>query len=352
MSSIAPVRDEQPVTTKEPTPSEQVFKIGTGYMASMSLFIAAKLRIADHLAHGPKSVRELAAATKMNEDRLYRVLRSLAMTGIFSELADRKFELTPAASTLRTDIPESTHAMVEWICDPFHFKIFSELPHTVQTGDITFDHVYGKPVFQYFPDDPVEEERFNNAMTCLSEMVVPAVLEAYDFSGLDTLLDVAGGHGALLCAILDRYPKMKGMLVDLPSVIGGTQKAITAKGLGQRCQVAPADFFESIPGGADAIIMKHIIHDWEDDKAITILENCRKALDGKSNARILLVESVLPEGNQPHMGKFIDLEMMVFPGGRERTEREFRTLFDRAGLKLKRVIPTKAPLWVIEAVLA
>lgn len=350
MSSIAPVRDEQPVTTKEPTPSEQVFKIGTGYMASMSLFIAAKLRIADQLANGPKSVRELAAATKMNEDRLYRVLRCLAMTGIFSELDDRTFELTPSAATLRTDIPESTHAMVEWICDPFHFKIFSELPHTVQTGDITFEHVYGKPAFEYFPEDPVEEERFNNAMTCLSEMVVPAVLEAYEFSQVDTLLDVAGGHGALLCAILERYPKMKGMLVDLPSVVPGTNKAISGKGLNHRCHVASGDFFASIPAGADAIIMKHIIHDWEDDKATTILKNCLKALAGKANARILLVESVLPEGNQPHMGKFIDLEMMVFPGGRERTEREFRALFGRAGLKLTRVIPTKAPLWVIEGV--
>jgi hypothetical protein len=350
MSSIVPVKQEQPVNAKELTPSEHIFQIGTGFMASMSLFIAAKLRIADQLAHGPKSVCELAAATKMNEDRLYRVLRSLAMTGVFSELGDRTFELTPSAATLRTDIPESTHAMVEWICDPFHFKIFSELPHTVESGAITFEHIYGKPVFEYFPEDPVEEKRFNNAMTCLSEMVVPAVLEAYDFSNVDTLLDVAGGHGALLCAILERYPKMKGMLVDLPSVVAGTNKAISGKGLSHRCRVASADFFASIPSGADAIVMKHIIHDWEDDKAITILKNCLKALAGKANARILLVESVLPEGNAPHMGKFIDLEMMVFPGGRERTEREFRALFDRAGLKLTRVIPTKAPLWVIEGV--
>src|SRR3954447_14856613 len=133
MSSKASVRPEQPVSSKQPMPSEQILQIGTGFMASMSLFIAAKLRIADHLAHGPKTVRELAAATKVNEDRLYRVLRSLAMTGVFSELSDRRFELTPAASTLRTDVPESIHAMVEWLCDPFHFKIFSELPHTIET---------------------------------------------------------------------------------------------------------------------------------------------------------------------------------------------------------------------------
>ena len=200
-------------------------------MASISLFIAAKLRIADLLADGPKPIRELALATKTHEDRLYRVLRSLAMVGIFSETAHGEFALTPPAATLRTDAPESIHALVLWLCDPFHLKIFSELPHTVTTGDITFDHIYKKPVFEYLPQDPVEEERFNNAMTCLSEMVVPAVLEAYDFSGIGTLLDVAGGHGALLCAILARYPNMKGMLVDLPSVVEGTRKAVLAKDL-------------------------------------------------------------------------------------------------------------------------
>ncbi len=354
MSSTAPVRQEsvhgKPVNVKQPSPSDHVLQISTGFMASISLFIAAKLRIADHLADGPKSVHDLALATKTHEDRLYRVLRGLAMVGIFSEAADRKFALTPPAATLRTDVPESVHSLVLFLSDPLHLKLFSELPHTVETGDITIEHVYGKPVFEYFPQDPVEEERFNNAMTCLSEMVVPAVLEAYDFSGIGTLLDVAGGHGALLCAILARYPNMKGMLVDLPSVLEGTRKAVSAKGLKERCHVAHADFFASVPSGADAIIMKHIIHDWDDDKAISILVNCRQALAGKPNARILLVESVLPLGNEPHMGKMIDLEMMVFPGGRERTEQEFRTLFEKAGLKLTRVIPTNAPLWVVEGV--
>ena len=349
-SSIAKAIDGKPEEVRQPAPSELVLQIGTGYMSSMCLFIAAKLKIADRLADGPKSVYELACLTGANEDRLYRMLRSLAMMGVFAEVGERKFGLTPPADTLRTDAPESIHSLVMWLCDPFHLKIFSALPHTVETGDITFDHVYGKPVFEYFPQDPVEEQRFNDAMTCLSEMVVPAVLEAYDFSGIETLLDVAGGHGALLCAILARYPKMKGMLVDLPQVVEGTRKAVSGRGLMERCHVAHGDFFASIPGGADAIIMKHIIHDWDDDKAITILSNCRKALGGKPEGRILLVESVLPLGNEPHLGKLIDLEMMVFPGGRERTEHEFRSLFERAGLRLTRVIPTKAPLWIVEGV--
>jgi hypothetical protein len=335
----------------KPAPSQLILQVGTGYMASMCLFIAAKLKIADLLADEPKSVYELASVTGMHEDRLYRVLRSLAMVGIFSEVGARKFALTPPAATLRTDVPESVHALVLWLCDPFHFTTFAELPHSVETGETTFDHIYGKSVFEYFPEDPVEEERFNNAMTCLSNMMVPAVLEAYDFSSIGTLLDVAGGHGALLCAILERYPKMRGMLVDLPSVLEGTHKAVSARGLKDRCHIAYGDFFASIPGGADAIIMKHIIHDWDDDKAIAILTNCRQSLAGKPNARVILVESVLPEGNEPHMGKLIDLEMMVYPGGRERTEAEFCSLFEKAGLRLNRVIPTNAPLVVVEAVL-
>lgn len=341
----------KPEASGKPAPSQLVLQIGTGYMASMCLFIAAKLKIADLLADGSKSVYELSSVTGMHEDRLYRVLRSLAMVGIFSEVGARKFALTPPAATLRSDVPESMHAMVLWLCDPFHFTTFAELPHSVETGETTFDYIYGKSAFEYFPEDPVEEERFNNAMTCMSNIMVPAVLEAYDFSGIGTLLDVAGGHGALLCAILERYPKMKGMLVDLPSVVEGTHKAVSKRGLKDRCHVAHGDFFASVPGGADAIIMKHIIHDWEDDKAIAILTNCRKALAGKPNARVILVEGVLPEGNEPHMGKLIDLEMMVFPGGRERTEAEFRSLFEKAGLRLNRVIPTNAPLAVVEAVL-
>jgi hypothetical protein len=294
-------------------------------------------------------VSVLASLSQSHEDRLYRVLRVLASTGIFEEVAPRQFALTALSQTLRSDASDSTLPVVLWMADPFHFRNYAELLHTVKTGEITFDHIYGKPVFEYLPNDKEEAETFHNAMTTLSNMVVPAVLDEYDFTGIGILLDVAGGHGGVLCAILKRYPQMRGMLFDLESVVDGATKNIAQQGLTQRCSVISGDFFKAVPEGADAIIMKHIIHDWDDEQAVHILTNCRKALAGKKNARILLVESVIPADNQPHLGKFIDIEMMVFPGGRERTEEEFRQLFAKAGLRLNRVVPTKAPLWVIEA---
>ena len=339
-----------PQMQQQPDPAQLLMQLSTGYMASACIQVATRLKIADLLAHGPRPVHELAAAVGANEDRLYRVLRVLASLGVFHETAPRTFALTPAAEGLRSDVPNSFHDMALWITSPFHFRVYSEMLHSVKTGDITIEHVYGKPVFQFFPENPEISELFNNGMTCLSRVVVPALLEAYDFSGIHTLMDVAGGHGALLGAILNKYPEMRGILIDLEHVIEGAKRLPENRALSGRCEFLSADFFAEPPSGADAIIMKHIIHDWEDDKATIILKNCRKALVGKPNAKILLVESVLPEGNEPHPGKFIDLDMFVFPGGRERTEREFRNLFASAGLRLTRVIPMKAPLWLIEAV--
>jgi len=337
---------------QQPTPGDHVLQLATGYIASMSIYIVAKLGIADLLAEGPKPVSELAAASGSHEDRLYRVLRTLASVGVFSEVEPRRFALTPAGAALRTGTPDSVHPMALWMTDPFHFRVHAELLHTVRTGEITFDHVYGKPIFEYLPEDREESEIFDNAMTWFSDMVVPAVLEAYDFSAIGTLLDVAGGRGALMRGILNKYPQMRGIVIDLEHVIEAAKQVPANQALGERCQFQAADFFAAVPTKADAIIMKSIIHDWDDEPAVKILKNCRKALAGKANAKILLVEAVLMPGNEPHLGKFIDLEMMVFPGGRERTEEEFRRLFAAAGLRLNRVVPTKAPLWVVEGVVA
>ncbi len=294
----------------------------------------------------------MAAATHTQEDRLYRVLRALASMGVFTEVANRNFALTPAAEMLRSDVQGSIRSMAIWIGDPMHFRVYAEMPHSVQTGSLTFDRVYGKPVFEYFPTDPAQSEIFNNAMTCLSSVVIPAVLEAYDFSGIGTLMDVAGGHGAMLRAILEKYPDMRGVVTDLDHVVDGAKQMPENQSFAHRCEFLCADFFSEVPAHADAIIMKHIIHDWADDKATVILQNCRKALAGRKNARVILIESVISTDNSPELGKLIDLEMMTFTGGRERTEEEFRKLFASAGLRLSRIVPTKAPLWVVEAVLA
>jgi hypothetical protein len=339
-----------PASTQQPSPAEHVMQLATGYMASISIHIAAKLGIADLLKDGPRPVSELAAATSTHEDRLYRVLRALASVGVFTETGQRKFALTPAAETLRSDVPGSVRAMAVWLGDPMHFRVYSEMLHSVQTGGTAFEHVLGKPIFEYFPTDPEESEVFNAAMTCFSSMITPAVLEAYDFSGIETLMDVAGGHGALLRAILKKYPAMRGVVIEMEHVVQGAKQLPENQALAHRCEFLNADFFTAVPTHADAILMKHIIHDWDDEKARTILRNCRKALAGKAGAKILLVEAVISPGNTPELGKFIDLEMMTLPGGRERTEEEFHNLFASAGLRLTRIVPTQSPVCVVEGV--
>jgi hypothetical protein len=324
-------------------------QLATGYIASSSIHIAATLGIADLLKDGPRSTAELAAATGTIEDRLYRILRALAGVGVFTETAPRTFALTPAAEALRSDVPGSLRAMAMWMASPLHFSIYAEMMHSVKTGETTAEHVTGKPMFEYLAGHP-EGEIFNHAMTCFSELTVPAVLEAYDFSGIGTLMDVAGGHGALLRAVLNKYAEMRGIVIEMEHVARGAKQLPENQALAHRCQFVASDLFAQFPCQADAIIMKHIIHDWDDEKACVILKHCRKALAGKPNGKVLLVDPVISPGNTPEFGKFLDLEMMAFPGGRERTEDEFRKLLASAGLRLTRVIPTKSPVCVIEAV--
>ncbi len=341
-----------PAFTQQTSPAEHVMQLSTGYMASISLHVVARLGIADLLKDGPMKVSALAAATSMHEDRLYRVLRALATLGVFAETAPRTFALTPAAETLRSDVPGSTRDLAIWMSDPLHFRVYSEMLHSVRTGGTAFEHVMGKPIFEYFPTDPEESEVFNAAMTCFSGMTIPAVLESYDFSGIKTLMDVAGGHGALLRAILNRYPAMRGIVIEMDHVVQGAKQLPENQALAHRCEFLSADFFAHVPSRSDAIIMKHIIHDWDDPEARTILKNCRQALSGKAGAKMLLVEPVIYPGNAPELGKFMDIEMMMLPGGRERTEAEFRELFASAGLRLTRIVPTQSPVCVIEGTVA
>jgi hypothetical protein len=239
--------------------------------------------------------------------------------------------------------------MARWMTEPFLMRAHAEAMYSVKTGRPAAEKVAGMPVFEYFAKNPELAARFNDGMTSMSAAVIPAALEAYDFSGIGTLVDVAGGHGQVLTSVLRQYPQMKGVLFDVDHVIAGAKARIEAQGLQARCTTVSGDFFEAVPAGGDAYIMKHIIHDWQDDRAQLILENIRKVLKGRSEGRVLLLESVIRPGNEPDFGKVIDLEMLVTPGGRERTEQEFDALFTRAGYTVTRVIPTKSPLSVIEA---
>ncbi len=327
--------------------SQHVMQIGTGYIASTALYIAARLKIADRLVIGPKSVAELAAETGANEDALYRVLRLLAMVAIFTETEPRTFANNLPSKMLVSGERGSAYDMALWMSDPFHFRVYAEAMHSVMTGQPAIEKATGVPVFEYFPRHPEESEIFNNAMTAFSAFVIPAALDAYDFSGIDTLVDVAGGHGQVLISVLQRYPNMRGILFDLPHVIKGAVPRIPAAGVEGRLTTQTGDFFAAVPPGGDAYIMKHIIHDWDDDRALKILENIKKAM--KPGGRVILLESVLlPGSTQPDFGKVIDIEMLLMPGGKERTEEEFRALFARAGFKLARIVPTQSPLSVVE----
>jgi hypothetical protein len=340
-------------TPPDAAASQQVFQIALGYIASTALYAAVKLRIADHLASGSLSIDDLARAAGsptnggVNADALYRVLRMLASVGVFEETSPRHFANNAASNTIRTGIPGSLYDMGLWMTDPFHLRVYADAMHSITTGQPAVEKTVGMPVFDYFRSNPELSEIFNNAMTGFSTSVIPAVLEVYDFSGIGTLVDVAGGHGQVLASILQRYPAMRGVLFDLDHVIAGAVPRLRELGLEGRVTTATGDFFKAVPAGGDAYIMKHIIHDWDDDRAITILRNIRSAMN--PGGRVILLESVLLPGNTPDFGKLIDLEMLMMPGGRERTEAEFRSLLQRAGFDLTRVVPTQSPLSVIEA---
>jgi hypothetical protein len=319
-----------------------------GKCSTMALSVAAKLRIADKLAAGPRTAEDLARETATHGPTLYRVLRCLAGFGVFSESADGKFGLTPMGELLRTGVPGSMRGMADFCGSEWAWKSWGELLYSVRTGKTAFDHAFGKPCFDYLAEHKDESEVFNEAMTGFSSMIAAAVAEAYDFSKFGTVVDVGGGHGKLLTSILKANPGVRGVVFDAPHVAAGAQKAIRDEGLADRCRAEGGDFFKAVPAGADAYLMMHIIHDWPDDKAATILKHCRKGV--KAGGKLLVVDSVVAPPGEPDMAKLIDLEMLLLPGGKERTEPEFAALFTAAGWKLNRVVRTKSPKCVIEGV--
>jgi len=345
-------RETASVTAPAPDAAQHLLQFSTAYVPSAALWVAAELKVADLIGTGSKSVAELALSTNTNADALFRVLRLLAMVGIFTETAPRHFALTPTAEPLRSDHPQSMRDTVVWLADPFHFNIAAELLHSVRTGEPTVEHVTGKPAFEYFPTNPVEFDRFHLAMTNLSAIAVGAALEAYDFSSFGTIVDLGGGHGFAICSILQKYPQLQGILFDLKDIVPGADKRICDLSLQNRCRTEYGDFFKAVPEGGDVYFMKHILHDWTDEQATTILRNCRRALQSKRNGKIVLLEFVVPPGNEPHPSKVIDIEMLFFPGGRERMEQEWRDLFAGAGFRLTRIVPTRSPFSVIEAEVA
>jgi hypothetical protein len=343
-----------------PSPHAQLDRMITGYWLSQAIYAAAKFGIADLLATGARSADDLAQQTSTNPDALYRLLRALASVGIFCEGPPRHFSLTPLAEPLQSNVPGSKRALALMSGDE-QFRAWTEIVYSIQTGEKAFDKVFGQPCFDYLSQNLDKAQIFDAAMVGIHGRESNAVLKVYDFSAISTVVDIGGGNGSQLIALLQAHPSMRGILFDLPHVIERAKPEIAAAGLADRCELVAGSFFDDdafshIPldalkatnGGVVAFFMRHIIHDWEDEKALTILRNCHRAMP--ADGRLLVVESVIPPGNEPFAGKFLDLVMLLIPGGKERTEDEYRILFVQAGFNLSRIVPTGAEVSVIEAV--
>jgi hypothetical protein len=340
---------EDPTETAEALPPHvQLIEMAVGYRISQIVYAAAKLGLADQLAERGKTAVELAEPTGTQEAVLYRLMRSLASLGILSENADQRFELTRLGSALRSDAPGSARAAVLYFVDKLSWLSWAELPYCLETGSTGVEKAFGKKLWDYLADNPGLWSYGNEAVKSFHDEEPPAVTDAYDFSTFHTAIDIGGGTGNLLSAILTRYPSVRGTLFDQAEVVSRAKDLIESRGLSNRVEFEAGDFFHSVPSGGDVYVLSHIIHDFHDDQCVTILANCRRAIS--PDGRLLIVEMVLPPGNTPHAGKLLDIEMLVMPGGQERTEREYGVLLSRAGFHLERVVPTESAVSVVEAI--
>jgi hypothetical protein len=305
----------------------------------------AKLGVPEMVESGPRSAEDLARQIGAHPGALYRLMRATASVGVLSEGPDGKFSQTPLSAVLRRDARPSLRALAMMQTSEWHMRGWERLEYSVRTGKTALDEVLGMPVFEHFKRNPADAQVFNDAMTDFSMIDSPAVAEAYSFEGIGSVVDVAGGHGLLLATILSRNPKLQGTLLDAAHVIAGAKDG-PLKPFLSRCTLIAGDMFASVPAGADAYMMKHIIHDWPDDMCVKLLRQCRKAVN--PGGKLLVVDSVIQPGNDFSPAKFLDLQMLLFPGGLERTERQFRDLFAAAGWSLNRIVPTAAGDAIIE----
>jgi hypothetical protein len=324
-----------------------ILQIMNGGHVAGAIACLAQLGIPDLVDSAPKSTEELASQIGAEPQALYRLMRATASVGVLAEGPDGKFLQTPMSAALRSNATPSLRSVAIMGGREWHARGWSQLEYCVRTGKQALDRIYGTHVFDFLKQHPEEGKIFNDAMTELSMIDGPAVAEAYNFDGIHSIVDVAGGHGFLLATILQRNPHLRGVLYEAPHVVEGATNG-PLKPVMERCTLASGDMFSSVPAGFDAYIMKHIIHDWPDALCIQLLKACRKAVN--ANGRLLVVDSVIQPGNDSSPGKFLDLQMLIFPGGCERTEKQFRDLFVAAGWQLRRIIPTAASDSIVEGV--
>jgi hypothetical protein len=319
-------------------------------IAAQALSQIAEIGVADLLKDGPRSITDLAAEAQANEDALYRALRALAAFGFFTELPNRTFANNPNSEAIRSGVPGSLRAMARWLGEESSWwKAWGHLSHSLRTGESAAEITFGSNAFEFMGRNTHVNAIFQAAMSDFSAMTARAVCQAYNFTGINHIIDVGGGHGLLLSSILDKIPHATGTLLDLPEVVENADPTLKAAGNADRITKAGGNFLDGVPAGADAYIMKHIIHDWDDPRCIKILQHCKNGL--RPNGRILIVEQVLSDAPESAFTKALDLEMLVMtPGGRERTADDFQTLLSKAGLHLSRIVPTESPVCIIEAV--
>lgn len=341
-------KNNSELDSSELNASEKIMSMVFGFMVSQAISVIARLGIADLLQEGSRSAADLAEATHSHPHSLYRVMRALASKGIFHEHEDKTFSLTPMGNLLKKNPLDGIGGFSAFFCSDWHWPVWGSLDYSVRTGKPAFEKVYNQPFFSYLEECPRASQIFNEGMTSFSAATGAAVLDAYDYSGIKRLIDVGGGHGYLLASIVKRYPEITGILFDAPSVINGAQPILNACNADTQFELVGGDFFEKIDAKGDAIIMKHVLHDWDEESCLKILHNCHTALP--KNGKLLVVEMVIPGPNQPAIGKWLDLQMLLMLHSHERTEGEYSTLFAKAGFRLTCVFPSMSPFSIIEAV--
>ena len=344
------VSDNHQVASQALPPHVQLIQMGSAFWVSRIVYAAAKLGLADQLADGPKTAAKLAGPMQVHAPSLHRLMRTLASLGLLTERSELSFALTPLGEALKTGAPGSARASLLTLGSNWFQSSFDHIVHSITTGKTGFEKAQGMAVFDYLAQHPEDASLFSETMVGIHGEETPAVAEAYDFSTFGTVVDVGGATGNMLAAILTRHARPHGVLFDRSHVVGDAPALLKAKGVSDRVTIEAGDFFTTVPADGDAYVLSHIIHDWNEDQCLTILGNIRKAM--KPSGRLLIVEMVLPAGDSPHLGKMLDMVMLVLPGGQERTESEYRALLSSAGFRLSRVVPTASAVSVLEAVLA
>jgi O-methyltransferase domain/Dimerisation domain len=318
-----------------------------GFRVTQMIHVAANLGLADRLAEQPRTPEQLAVVVGADAQALHRLLRALASLGIFAEDAGGAYGLTAQATLLRSDVPGSLRSIALLYGEEWMWQAYGAMMHSVRTGQSAFIRVHGHTLYGYLQEHPRAAAQFNAAMSSFSSQEIPAILAAYDFAGVRSVVDIGGGQGAFIAGLLGAHPQLSGTVFDLASVIAGAAPVFDEAGIADRACAVAGDFFEQVPAGGDLYLMKSVLHNWDDEDALRIVSVCRAAM--ASHARLLVIERVIPSGNQPSEAKLFDINMMTVAGGRERSVEEYRTLLAKAGLALTRVVPTASPLSIIEA---